>query len=441
MLSAAIALIAAAAGPQAKPANPCSGVTTPEAQACAAQHLAKANAEMKRYTAVARDKAATFARSGDWVYAQTLADFDKAEEAWRAYRDAECRSVLDQYGSGTGAPAGEIDCETSLTRLRTHTLWQDWVRAFDGSEMLLEPPLENENAVSAGETSPEQTTGVSPNEPVPPGVTAFVRDRHLTEYRLALTDLNGDGKPEALIYAINTAGGPGKANLCGTGGCELDILSFTADGYRLVSSISIAHPPIRVLPTISHGWHDLAVLVAGGGTIPGYEVRLRFDGRSYPSNPSMPPATHLKGAPGRIVINARPLTMIRAVDGVIAHLDLSSFPNSTGPRRSPGKRSFADYGFTEVELTSEGATLYRPDHSWMMWFSILTTGPSTIRICFGDQGLQRPGDIRAPEYDARSALLLLTRGNDAVTAADPWWQAKEIPGGFSTCQNNPWISG
>ena len=139
----------------------------------------------------------------------------------------------------------------------------------------------------------------------PPGVAAFVRDHRLTRYSVALVDLNGDGRVEALVYAMDSAGGR-SGDLCGSGGCDLYILSLTATGYRQVADIAITRPPIAVLPTISHGWHDLGVRVAGGGIVSGYEARLRFNGRSYPSNPTIPPATRLEGDSGKVVIGSLP---------------------------------------------------------------------------------------------------------------------------------------
>ena len=46
-----------------------------------------------------------------------------------------------------------------------------------------------------------------------------------------------------------------------------------------------------------------------------------------------------------------------AAQQIIERLDLTSFSNSVGPRRIPGKTSFADYGFTTVEEGVDGATL------------------------------------------------------------------------------------
>lgn len=148
-------------------------------------------------------------------------------------------------------------------------------------------------------------SGAMASAAIPPGITAFVRDHHLTRYSVALTDLDGDHRPEAVVYAVAMAGG-GEADLCGSGGCDLYVLSLSPTGYRKVTAISISRPPIRVLPTITHGWHDLGVLVAGGGIIPGYEARLRFNGRTYPSNPSILPATHLKGPAGKVIIKSDP---------------------------------------------------------------------------------------------------------------------------------------
>ncbi len=145
-------------------------------------------------------------------------------------------------------------------------------------------------------------SAASSNTAMAPGVTAFVKDNHLTRYSVASVDLNGDNRPEALIYAMSTSAGGKQSDLCGSGGCDLYVLSLTPTGYRQISDISITRPPIRVLPTATHGWRDLGVTVAGGGVIKGYEARLRFDGRSYPTNPTVPPVLQLKTTIGKVLI-------------------------------------------------------------------------------------------------------------------------------------------
>lgn len=64
-------------------------------------------------------------------------------------------------------------------------------------------------------------------------------------------------------------------------------LTPAANGYRVVTRMTVTRPPVRVHSTSSHGWQDLAVRVAGGGTLQPYDVALRFDGNSYPTNPSV----------------------------------------------------------------------------------------------------------------------------------------------------------
>jgi hypothetical protein len=98
----------------------------------------------------------------------------------------------------------------------------------------------------------------------------------------AAVDLNGDGAPEAVVY---TAG----PMVCGTGGCPLFVFTPAAGGYRLISSTSVVQPPVRVAPRSSHGWRSLVVGIGGGG-IKGGHAELKFDGRSYPPNPTVPPA-------------------------------------------------------------------------------------------------------------------------------------------------------
>jgi len=109
--------------------------------------------------------------------------------------------------------------------------------------------------------------------------------------------LNGDRAPEALVYL-------GQDDWCGSGGCALYILHRQGGHWRLVNSVTVTWPPIRVLATKSRGWSDIGVQVSGGGIIPGYEAVLRFNGVRYPGNPTVPPAFRAgKGAKGRIVIS------------------------------------------------------------------------------------------------------------------------------------------
>jgi hypothetical protein len=125
-------------------------------------------------------------------------------------------------------------------------------------------------------------------------------DEKTTRYLAAFRDLNSDGRPEAIVYLIGR-------EWCGSGGCTTLILTQDGNSWRIVTEISITRTPIRVLKDTSNGWHNIAVWVRGGGIQPGYEAELRFDGKTYPSNPSVPPARQLQDKPaGEMVIPTSP---------------------------------------------------------------------------------------------------------------------------------------
>jgi putative lipoprotein len=117
-----------------------------------------------------------------------------------------------------------------------------------------------------------------------------------SNYSLAWSDLDGDRRPEALVYLQGRY-------WCGTGGCDLLIFTPERDGWRLVTRVNVARPPIMVLQTRSRGWRDLGVFVSGGGIQPGYQARLSYDGRSYPDNPTVGRAWRVRaGESGRVLI-------------------------------------------------------------------------------------------------------------------------------------------
>ncbi len=126
------------------------------------------------------------------------------------------------------------------------------------------------------------------------------RNAERMRYFDAFVDLNGDGKLEAIVYLTGR-------NWCGSGGCTMLLLKPKGSSFAVITRVTIVRPPIRVLNSTSNGWHNLAVWVPGGGIDPGYEAELRFDGKTYPTNPSVPPARRLtRRATGeRVIVPAR----------------------------------------------------------------------------------------------------------------------------------------
>lgn len=129
-------------------------------------------------------------------------------------------------------------------------------------------------------------------------LTGFDRDLK-DRYTAAFVDLNGDGKPEAIVYLTSN-------DWCGSGGCTTLILVRDGDSWRLLTQVTITRLPIRVLTSKSSGWRSIGVWVQGGGIQSGYEAELRFDGKTYPTNPSAAPAPRLTGkADGETLIATR----------------------------------------------------------------------------------------------------------------------------------------
>jgi len=102
-------------------------------------------------------------------------------------------------------------------------------------------------------------------------------------FPLALYDLNSDSKPEAIVHLTHP-------QWCGSGGCSTGIFVKQAGSWKMISNIRITRLPIRVLSNKTNGWNDIGVWVQGGGVRKGYEAVLAFNGKSYPINPSVPPA-------------------------------------------------------------------------------------------------------------------------------------------------------
>lgn len=115
------------------------------------------------------------------------------------------------------------------------------------------------------------------------------------------------------------------------------------------------------------------------------------------------------------------------VDQLIRRLDLTSFPNSTGPRRASGKRTPEDYGFIETDRGKSGVTMTSRDGGWLMSFTVLATSVKGVDVCFRDQALQQRADRIRPSYDAVSSLRL-TRG------ADGYWSALASPINYPSCR-------
>jgi hypothetical protein len=93
-------------------------------------------------------------------------------------------------------------------------------------------------------------------------------------------DLNDDGNKEIMVGFT----GP---YFCGSGGCSPMILDSKGN---VITQFSVSDYPLVIDNTQSNGWKDLFIMSDGK-----YRI-VKFDGKKYPSNPSMQP--ELKLIPG-----------------------------------------------------------------------------------------------------------------------------------------------
>jgi hypothetical protein len=92
-------------------------------------------------------------------------------------------------------------------------------------------------------------------------------------FRYAITDLNDDGNREYLIEFRNSY-------FCGSGGCTYLLLD---SDMELITRFTVSDAPFIISEEKSSGWRDL--IIPEGGS---YHV-MKFDGNTYPSNPSVEP--------------------------------------------------------------------------------------------------------------------------------------------------------
>lgn len=89
-------------------------------------------------------------------------------------------------------------------------------------------------------------------------------------------------------FSYTSRGGRG-AEVVDARGCTALLLEPLGSSFRVVDRFTLAGHPIRILPSMTNGWRDIAMEVRGGGIHPRRTVVLMFNDHKYPSNPSMAP--------------------------------------------------------------------------------------------------------------------------------------------------------
>jgi hypothetical protein len=93
------------------------------------------------------------------------------------------------------------------------------------------------------------------------------------KYVSAYADLNGDGRPEVIVWVPTQDFG-------GTSGYPLLIFSRKERSYRLLWQYEKVWTPLIIQRTSHHGWRDIVFQVGGGGDEMRYVV-IHHNGKSY----------------------------------------------------------------------------------------------------------------------------------------------------------------
>jgi hypothetical protein len=114
-------------------------------------------------------------------------------------------------------------------------------------------------------------------------IREFLLDKYQdrARYYYNKIDLDDDGKPEIFAYLVGSS-------FCGTGGCSAAIFKEKKNNYYLLAKFSIVKNPVIISDSKTKGYKDIIMNVYGGGIVP-FFARLKYDGTTYPSNPSIQP--------------------------------------------------------------------------------------------------------------------------------------------------------
>jgi hypothetical protein len=114
-------------------------------------------------------------------------------------------------------------------------------------------------------------------------IREFLLDKYQdrARYYYNKIDLDDDGKSEIFAYLVGSS-------FCGTGGCSAAIFKEKKNNYYLLARFSIVKNPVIISDSKTKGYKDIIMNVYGGGIVP-FFARLKYDGTTYPSNPSIQP--------------------------------------------------------------------------------------------------------------------------------------------------------
>lgn len=92
-------------------------------------------------------------------------------------------------------------------------------------------------------------------------------------------DLNDDGNREVFAYLVGSY-------VSGSGGSSAIVFERDGEEYKALSRFSLVRNPIIISDSKTNGYRDIIMSVSGGGVEQFYS-HIKFDGKTYPGNPSV----------------------------------------------------------------------------------------------------------------------------------------------------------
>ncbi|MCD8562806.1 MAG: hypothetical protein LRY54_01815 [Alphaproteobacteria bacterium] len=118
-------------------------------------------------------------------------------------------------------------------------------------------------------------------------IQSFLKDTKAplySEYEFTRTDLDSDGRREALVLFKTPYG-----FWCDGNGCTMLVMKANNDSFSLVGSVQPIRTPLEISDLKQNGWRTMIARVSGRNAPP-KDVALTFDGSTYPQDPStLPP--------------------------------------------------------------------------------------------------------------------------------------------------------
>ena len=135
-------------------------------------------------------------------------------------------------------------------------------------------PVVNDSAVAATPVNPTvNLIQLTMKDKLKDDLSKNLVDSLSRSFKYAEYDLNGDGKNEILVGTT----GP---YFCGSGGCSIYLLDNQGN---VINIFSVSDYPVVVDTKKTNGWFDLFIPSKGKHHV------MKFDGKKYPSNPSVQP--------------------------------------------------------------------------------------------------------------------------------------------------------